>query len=58
MPEEIDGIPGTIRLLDNQGRKQVLEHELRLVPEPSSDPHDPLNWARWRKNLHLFCIAT
>jgi hypothetical protein len=26
---------------------------LDLNPLPSSDPLDPLNWPRWRKNLYL-----
>ena len=24
-----------------------------LVPQPSDDPNDPLNWPRWRKELFL-----
>ncbi|KAG6004047.1 hypothetical protein E4U21_001443 [Claviceps maximensis] len=24
-----------------------------LVPQPSDDPNDPLNWPRWRKNLNF-----
>lgn len=30
---------------------------LRLVPEPSKDPADPLNWPKWRKFTMLFCIS-
>ncbi|KAL4865435.1 hypothetical protein BDV12DRAFT_200175 [Aspergillus spectabilis] len=28
-----------------------------LVPQPSNDPHDPLNWTKWRKLIVIF-IAT
>ena len=24
-----------------------------LVPQPSDDPNDPLNWPRWRKEVFL-----
>lgn len=57
MIEEIDNAPGTVRLLDSQGHLELNEYDLRLIPEPSSDPHDPLNWARWRKNLNLSCLV-
>lgn len=57
MIEDWDGTPGTIKLLDNDGRVEKHDHEVRLVPTPSSDPQDPLNWTTWRKYLQLFCIA-
>lgn len=57
MIEELDGAPGTIRLLDNDGRVELFSHDLRLIPEPSADPEDPLNWARWRKWLHMTCLT-
>jgi hypothetical protein len=25
-----------------------------LVPQPSDDPNDPLNWPRWRKEMFIF----
>ncbi|ORY19318.1 major facilitator superfamily domain-containing protein [Clohesyomyces aquaticus] len=31
--------------------------ELRLVPQPSSDPADPLNFPAWRKTGIMFCMA-
>ncbi|KAN0099564.1 MFS multidrug transporter [Hyaloscypha variabilis] len=30
---------------------------LDLIPMPSSDPADPLNWPSWKKNLNLALIA-
>lgn len=30
---------------------------LRLVPLPSSDPADPLNWPMWRKIAVLLCVS-
>lgn len=65
-----DFVPGTIRLVDVDHRK---DHEggpyigndaIELVPTPSSDPEDPLNWTRKRKminlislNVYIFCVA-
>ncbi|KAK9427719.1 major facilitator superfamily domain-containing protein [Lipomyces doorenjongii] len=28
-----------------------------LIPQPSDDPEDPLNWSRYKKHLFLFIIA-
>ncbi|KAL1297653.1 hypothetical protein AAFC00_006208 [Neodothiora populina] len=53
--------PGTVRLVD-------LDHELNvkhsdraqdivLVPTPSDDPEDPLNWTRKRKLVHVSCVV-
>ncbi|KAI4173396.1 MAG: hypothetical protein LQ343_002928 [Gyalolechia ehrenbergii] len=28
-----------------------------LIPQPSADPHDPLNWSQGKKNLILFIIS-
>jgi hypothetical protein len=54
-------IPGTV-LLDqeaahSEGYTQRLKHgtggdvNIILVPQPSEDPNDPLNWSRFQKNL-------
>ena len=31
--------------------------EVILVPEPSNDPLDPLNWPRWRKECMFWVLA-
>lgn len=28
-----------------------------LIPQPTEDPEDPLNWSRWKKTLILLVIA-
>jgi hypothetical protein len=55
-----DAIPGTVHLVD-------LDHSMRtrhadagagdivLVPTPSNDPDDPLNWSPSRKILSSLC---
>ena len=55
-------VPGTIHLVDKErilrakhasgDRKDVL-----LVPAPSDDPDDPLNWSAKRKLLSTACIS-
>ncbi|UNI13500.1 hypothetical protein JDV02_000241 [Purpureocillium takamizusanense] len=30
--------------------------DVELVPQPSDDPKDPLNWPRWRKDLNLVSL--
>lgn len=29
----------------------------RLIPQPSEDPNDPLNWSKRRKHIYLFIIS-
>lgn len=46
-------VPGTGYLIDESKTKK----DIILIPTPSDDPNDPLNWSRGRKNLHMFCIV-
>ncbi|KAH0145375.1 hypothetical protein KCU67_g12662, partial [Aureobasidium melanogenum] len=47
--------PGTVRLIDANGELNVKHSEghcdIVLVPTPSEDPEDPLNWTKKRKLL-------
>jgi MFS family permease len=43
--------PGTVHLL--RVHDELRSDEIVLVPKPSDDPDDPLNWAKWRKILHV-----
>ncbi|KAK2769641.1 major facilitator superfamily transporter [Colletotrichum kahawae] len=61
---EGDGLPpGTSRLIDVDG--SVLgqhasgsgENDIMLIPRPSEDPEDPLNWTRKRKLLATSCVV-
>ncbi|KAL2814825.1 MFS general substrate transporter [Aspergillus granulosus] len=57
-----DAIPGTFTLVDTE---HVLatrhldrgDRDIVLVPEPSSDPDDPLNWSSHRKLLSTVCLS-
>ncbi|EGC41167.1 MFS transporter [Histoplasma capsulatum var. duboisii H88] len=56
-----DLIPGTIHLVDIAGETQLEQHDesqrdIVLVPRPSADPEDPLNWSRKRKLLQIAMV--
>ncbi|KAH8787648.1 major facilitator superfamily transporter [Hyaloscypha finlandica] len=52
--------PGTVHLIDATGELHVKHseaaHDIVLVPLPSDDPEDPLNWSRKRKLLQTSCV--
>nr|POE93282.1 putative mfs-type transporter [Quercus suber] len=55
-------VPGTIHLVDVnhtqlEKHSQAPKHDILLVPTPSDDPDDPLNWSRRRKYLSLGCLV-
>lgn len=60
---EAEFIPGTVQLVDNEGKLDVhhadniKQHDVVLIPTPSDSPDDPLNWSPLRKNTQLFCIC-
>jgi len=39
------------------GYKLAKDGKTRLIPQPSDDPHDPLNWSWFKKNLTLFIVS-
>jgi hypothetical protein len=55
--------PGTVRLIDTTGQQNSKHAEgkglqdIILVPSPSEDPEDPLNWTFKRKLLATSCIV-
>lgn len=55
-------IPGTTVLVGEEADIKLLGlHEKKnsdiiLIPQPSSDPNDPLTWAPWRKHLHFIIL--
>lgn len=51
-----DAIPGTIHLVDIETEEQDGHRHIELVPKPSSDPEDPLNWTRKRKLLAMLMV--
>jgi hypothetical protein len=55
--------PGTVRLIDTDGSltkshaQGAGEQDIILVPQPSEDPEDPLNWTFKRKLLATSCVV-
>lgn len=57
---DVSVVPGTTHLVDLDGSLHT-NHDTRLkdivlIPTPSADPEDPLNWSHRRKTLHMFCL--
>lgn len=54
-------IPGTIYLVDVRGQVRGQhaseKSDIVLVPQPSKDPEDPLNWNTCRKLFALVCMC-
>ncbi|SPO01542.1 related to HOL1, putative substrate-H+ antiporter [Cephalotrichum gorgonifer] len=50
-----DDVPGTILLFDTSQEDQTGANII-LQPQPSSDPEDPLNWARRRKKMAVSMV--
>ncbi|KAL3449110.1 MFS transporter [Aspergillus insuetus] len=65
MTHEVDrnAIPGTFMLVDLEHTMASSRHvnrgnsDIVLVPQPSNDPDDPLNWSPRRKLLSTICIS-
>ncbi|RDW81731.1 putative MFS transporter [Aspergillus mulundensis] len=57
-----DAIPGTFTLIDESHVLSTRhldsgDRDIVLVPEPSNDPDDPLNWSPRRKLLSTTCVS-
>ncbi|KAJ5156565.1 hypothetical protein N7492_009368 [Penicillium capsulatum] len=55
-------VPGTVTLVDVEHVLQTRHSDrgngdIVLIPTPSSDPDDPLNWSRRRKLLSTICVS-
>ncbi|KKZ64351.1 hypothetical protein EMCG_09667 [[Emmonsia] crescens] len=54
-------VPGTIRLVDFAGEARYEQHaqgpkDIVLIPRPSADLEDPLNWSRRRKLIQISMV--
>jgi len=51
-------VPGTSVILDEQiQHESARSNNFTLVPTPSADPADPLNWSQPRKWLYTACVV-
>ncbi|GMG21165.1 unnamed protein product [Ambrosiozyma monospora] len=58
---DYESVPGTSLLVDvnhNLTPEEAAETEqgIVLIPTPSDDPNDPLNWSKPRKLMAVFCL--
>ncbi|KAF2255351.1 MFS transporter-like protein [Trematosphaeria pertusa] len=67
---KLEHVPGTANVLEDVSRRQV-EHavardaslkydktgKILLVPQPSDDPNDPLNWPLWKRDLIVAILS-
>lgn len=42
---------------ESRGVKRAADGHTRLIPQPSDDPNDPLNWSWRKKHTILFVVA-
>ncbi|KAL9115509.1 MAG: hypothetical protein Q9227_000830 [Pyrenula ochraceoflavens] len=61
-------VPGSVDLVEDEKRRAEVERSqahlkkdktgrIVLVPQPSDDPNDPLNWALWKRDLILLVLC-
>ncbi|EEY19930.1 conserved hypothetical protein [Verticillium alfalfae VaMs.102] len=66
----LDHVPGTTRYYDDPSQPQPANGANRglkvddsgpvpiiLIPQPSDDPNDPLNWPLWKRDLITFVLS-
>ena len=63
MAFDSSAIPGTVTLVDidhvitTRHLDRGKDRDIVLIPAPSSDPDDPLNWSPRRKLLSTVCVS-
>lgn len=62
--KDVENVPGTSRLegpddnaVGNLKRANGSDADIVLVPQPSNDPNDPLNWPLWQRDLILLLLS-
>ncbi|CAI6095791.1 unnamed protein product [Clonostachys chloroleuca] len=69
-PKGVEHVPGTTRYFDSPDRPQIDvdghsglkvdrsgKQPIILIPQPSDDPNDPLNWPLWKRDLITFTLS-
>lgn len=59
---DIGFVPGTVHLVDIEGTLTAKhasgdQNEIVLIPAPSDDPNDPLNWSAKRKMISTASVS-
>ncbi len=63
--DDVESVPGTYHILaDASSSSSILKtitgsngEQIRLVPQPSDSPNDPLNWSPFRKYWHMILVC-
>ncbi|KAF1966206.1 MFS general substrate transporter [Bimuria novae-zelandiae CBS 107.79] len=65
--KHLQHVPATVVLAEEENHRMEatagLKHgtgkdaDIILIPQPSSDPNDPLNWSYWKKLIIMFIIS-
>jgi len=55
--EALEGITRASDLEDASNLKRAKDGIIILVPQPSDDPDDPLNWPLWRRDMITFFLC-
>src|SRR5271154_472363 len=42
---------------DTHQLKDVKNTDIALIPQPSDDVNDPLNWPKWKKAVAFLCVC-
>jgi hypothetical protein len=42
---------------DTHQLKDVKNTDIALIPQPSDDVNDPLNWCKWKKSVAFLCVC-
>jgi hypothetical protein len=46
-----------LNIPDHAAIKTASDHKTVLIPQPSDDPQDPLNWPAWKKTIVLYIVS-
>lgn len=47
----------TLNIPDSAAIKTAPDGKTVLIPQPSDDPEDPLNWSPWKKTIILYIVS-
>jgi len=43
--------------IDTHQLKDLKNTDIALIPQPSDDVNDPLNWPKWKKSIAFLCVC-
>ena len=46
-----------LNIPDHACIKKASDGKIVLIPQPSEDAHDPLNWPSWKKTMILYIVS-